>query len=179
MRAEPLCRFVTADERCAGVVCRTVFIFSKTNPIHIKNMAVPTIAAILLGRVSVAGRSTADHRPRDLADVVGFVGQDPDATFVADIVEDELAYGMENLGVAPDAMRRRVEDVLDLLQLHDLRHRRAFQFLQRPSAPPVDPKHCQQAINFSRPSSAPEHGRTHGLHSHPEAPCRPQRLECR
>ncbi|HVC68922.1 MAG TPA: ATP-binding cassette domain-containing protein [Acidimicrobiales bacterium] len=77
----------------------------------------------LTGRVLVDGRSTADHRPRDLADVVGFVGQDPDATFVADIVEDELAYSMENLGLSPPTMRRRVEDVLDILNLHSLRQR--------------------------------------------------------
>jgi energy-coupling factor transport system ATP-binding protein len=75
------------------------------------------------GRVVVDGRSTADHRPRDLADVVGYVGQDPDASFVADVVEDELAYVMENLGVEPQTMRRRVEDVLDMLSLHPLRRR--------------------------------------------------------
>ncbi len=45
------------------------------------------------------------------------------AGFVTDTVEDELAYAMENIGVAPDAMRRRVEDVLDLLDLHTLRDR--------------------------------------------------------
>jgi energy-coupling factor transporter ATP-binding protein EcfA2 len=77
----------------------------------------------LEGRVSVDGRSTADEPPRQLADLVGYVGQDPAAGFVTDTVEDELAYVMENLGVAPDAMRRRVEDVLDLLSLHDLRRR--------------------------------------------------------
>jgi energy-coupling factor transport system ATP-binding protein len=75
------------------------------------------------GRVVVDGRSTADYRPRDLADVVGYVGQDPDSSFVADVVEDELAYVMENLGVEPQAMRRRVEDVLDMLSLHPLRQR--------------------------------------------------------
>ena len=77
----------------------------------------------LAGTVRVEGRSTAEVAPRDLADVVGFVGQDPVAGFVTDVVEDELAYAMENLGVAPDAMRRRVEDVLDLLGLHELRRR--------------------------------------------------------
>ncbi len=61
--------------------------------------------------------------PRELADVVGMVGQDPAAGFVTDVVEDELAHVMENLGVAPDVMRRRVEDVLDLLGLHELRNR--------------------------------------------------------
>ncbi len=78
---------------------------------------------LLTGDVVVAGRSTADHPPRELADVVGFVGQDPMSGFVTDTVTDELAYVMENLGVAPDVMRRRIEDVLDLLGLHDLRRR--------------------------------------------------------
>ncbi|HWG73431.1 MAG TPA: ATP-binding cassette domain-containing protein [Acidimicrobiales bacterium] len=77
----------------------------------------------LRGRVSVDGRSTRDHRPRDMADLVGFVGQDPAASFVTDVVEDELAYTMENLGVDPAAMRRRVEDTLDLLGLHEVRSR--------------------------------------------------------
>jgi energy-coupling factor transporter ATP-binding protein EcfA2 len=78
---------------------------------------------ILSGSVTLEGRSTRDHRPRDLADVVGYVGQNPVAGFVTERVEDELAYTMENLGVPPDAMRRRVEDTVDLLGLHDLRDR--------------------------------------------------------
>lgn len=77
----------------------------------------------LQGRVTVDGRATDTHRPRDLADVVGFVGQDPLAGFITDNVEDELAYGMESLGIAPDIMRRRVEETLDLLGLADLRGR--------------------------------------------------------
>ena len=71
----------------------------------------------LAGRVMVNGRDTRKYRPRDLADVVGIVGQDPMAGFVTDTVEDELAYSMESLGVAPDVMRRRVEETLDLLGL--------------------------------------------------------------
>ncbi|MDQ6649537.1 MAG: ATP-binding cassette domain-containing protein [Actinomycetota bacterium] len=77
----------------------------------------------LAGRVTVAGRDTRTHKPRELADVVGVVGQDPAAGFVADIVEDELAFGMESLGLHPQVMRRRVEEALDLLGLADLRHR--------------------------------------------------------
>ena len=77
----------------------------------------------LSGRVTVAGRDTRTHPPRELADIVGLVGQDPLAGFVAEIVEDELAYGMECLGIAPDTMRRRVEETLDLLGLADLRNR--------------------------------------------------------
>ena len=77
----------------------------------------------LTGEVSVDGRSTRDHRPRDLSDLVGFVGQDPVAGFVTESVEDELAYGMESLAVPPDVMRRRVEETLDLLGLADVRSR--------------------------------------------------------
>lgn len=77
----------------------------------------------LSGRVLVDGRDTRTHRPRDLADVVGFVGQDPTAGFVADVVEDEIAFGMEWLGLAPATMRRRVEESLDLLGLAELRRR--------------------------------------------------------
>ncbi|PWJ09263.1 cobalt ABC transporter ATP-binding protein [Streptomyces sp. NWU49] len=77
----------------------------------------------LRGRVTVAGRDTRTHKPRELADVVGTVGQDPLSHFVTDTVEDELAYGMESLGLPPDVMRRRVEETLDLLGLADLRDR--------------------------------------------------------
>jgi len=77
----------------------------------------------LSGTVTVDGRSTRDNPPRELADLVGMVGQNPSASFVTDVVEDELAYAMENLGVSREAMRRRVEDTLDLLGLHELRHR--------------------------------------------------------
>ncbi|MFE9026527.1 ABC transporter ATP-binding protein [Streptomyces iakyrus] len=77
----------------------------------------------LRGRVTVAGRDTRTNKPRELADVVGTVGQDPLSHFVTDTVEDELAYGMESLGLAPDVMRRRVEETLDLLGLAGLRDR--------------------------------------------------------
>ncbi|OAH12891.1 ABC transporter ATP-binding protein [Streptomyces jeddahensis] len=77
----------------------------------------------LRGRVTVADRDTRTHKPRELADVVGTVGQDPLSHFVTDTVEDELAYGMESLGLPPDVMRRRVEETLDLLGLADLRDR--------------------------------------------------------
>ncbi|MFF8928806.1 ABC transporter ATP-binding protein [Streptomyces longwoodensis] len=77
----------------------------------------------LRGRVTVDGRDTRTHQPRELADVVGTVGQDPLSHFVTDTVEEELAYGMESLGLAPAVMRRRVEETLDLLGLADLRDR--------------------------------------------------------
>jgi energy-coupling factor transport system ATP-binding protein len=75
------------------------------------------------GRVLVDGRDTSTHPPRELADVVGVVGQDPLDGFVTDTVEEELAYAMEQLAVPPGVMRKRVEETLDLLHLAELRHR--------------------------------------------------------
>ncbi|WP_327216697.1 ATP-binding cassette domain-containing protein [Streptomyces cyaneofuscatus] len=81
----------------------------------------------LYGTVTVDGRSTADHPPRELADVVGVVGQDPLDGFVTDTVEEELAYAMEQLAICPTVMRKRVEETLDLLGLADLRHRALYE----------------------------------------------------
>jgi energy-coupling factor transport system ATP-binding protein len=75
----------------------------------------------LTGHVRLHGRDTRDARPRDLADLVGVVGQDPLAGFVTDTVEEELAYGMEQLGLPADTMRKRVEETLDLLGIAELR----------------------------------------------------------
>ncbi len=78
---------------------------------------------LLRGSVTVDGRSTAEFPPRELAEVVGVVGQDPLAGFVTDTVEEELAYAMEQLAVPADVMRKRVEETLDLLGIADLRGR--------------------------------------------------------
>ena len=51
------------------------------------------------------------------------VMQDPMSGFVTDMVEDELAYGMESLGLPGDVMRKRVEETLDLMGLAELRNR--------------------------------------------------------
>lgn len=77
----------------------------------------------LAGRVLVDGRDTRTHPPRELADVVGVVGQDPINGFVTDTVEDELAYTMEQLAIPAPVMRKRVEETLDLLGIAELRDR--------------------------------------------------------
>ncbi|MDT0341112.1 ABC transporter ATP-binding protein [Streptomyces litchfieldiae] len=77
----------------------------------------------LAGRVTVAGQGTESHPPQEFAHLVGMVGQDPLAGFVTDTVEEELAYGMEQLAIVPDTMRKRVEETLDLLGIADLRRR--------------------------------------------------------
>lgn len=78
---------------------------------------------LLRGRVRVSGKDTADAPPREFAELVGVVGQDPLAGFVTDTVEEELAYGMEQLAVPAEVMRKRVEETLDLLGIAELRNR--------------------------------------------------------
>ena len=77
----------------------------------------------LAGTVTASGYTTRSARPRDLAGVVGFVPQDPLSSFVTDRVDDEIAYGMEQLGVVPRAIRKRVEETLDLMGIAGLRRR--------------------------------------------------------
>ena len=77
----------------------------------------------LRGDVLIDGVSVIDLPPRERAEVVGYVGQDPLAGFVTDTVEEELAYGMEQLGLDGATMRRRVEGTLDLLGIAELRAR--------------------------------------------------------
>ena len=75
------------------------------------------------GTVLLDGTDITTTAPRELADRIGYVGQNPLAGFVTDTVESELAFGMEQLGVDPHRMRVRVEEVLDLLGITDLRRR--------------------------------------------------------
>ena len=96
----------------------------KSSVLKLINGLVPHhTGGILSGEISVAGRSTRTLRPGELADVVGIVGQNPLHGFVSDIVEEEIAFGLEALGIATDVMRKRVEEVLDLLALTPLRQR--------------------------------------------------------
>lgn len=78
---------------------------------------------ILSGSITVDGRAITTLKPGELADIVSVVGQNPLNGFVSDIVEDEIAFSLETLGVAPEVMRKRVEEVLDLLALAPLRRR--------------------------------------------------------
>jgi energy-coupling factor transport system ATP-binding protein len=75
------------------------------------------------GTVVVGDRPLDGRRPRDMADLVGFVHQDPEAQVVVDEVEHDVAFVLENLGLAEADMRRRVEEVLDALGIAALRHR--------------------------------------------------------
>ncbi len=76
------------------------------------------------GRVVVCGLDTREHPPRQLGMHIGFVFQHPDAQFVLEDVEAELAFGLENLGLPRPLMRKRVEEVIDQVGINPLRRRR-------------------------------------------------------
>ncbi len=79
---------------------------------------------LLRGQMTVDGLDPVQAAPQVMSQHVGFVFQDPEAQFVVDRVEDEIAFALENAALPPQEMRIRVEEVLDLLDLEPLRHRR-------------------------------------------------------
>jgi energy-coupling factor transporter ATP-binding protein EcfA2 len=75
------------------------------------------------GRVTVDGIDVFAEGPKRMSSVVGFVFQDPETQNVLDVVEDEMAFGLENAAVPTVEMRRRLEEVMDILELTELRER--------------------------------------------------------
>jgi energy-coupling factor transport system ATP-binding protein len=78
---------------------------------------------VLRGAIHVAGLDPVSVTPRVLSRRVGFVFQDPEAQFVTETVEDEIAFALENAAMSRQEMRVRVEETLDLLDLTPLRDR--------------------------------------------------------
>ncbi len=96
----------------------------KSSLLKLMNGLVPHhTGGILGGEIIVDGRSTRTTRPGEFAGIVGIVGQNPINTFVTDVVEDELAFGMESLNYSHDVMRKRIEEALDQVGLTALRNR--------------------------------------------------------
>ena len=78
------------------------------------------------GSVTVDGFDTRDEEHIwDVRSRVGMVFQNPDNQIVSSIVEDDVAFGPENLGVAPDEIRRRVDDALKRVGMYDLKDKGA------------------------------------------------------
>jgi energy-coupling factor transport system ATP-binding protein len=75
------------------------------------------------GLVTVFGADTRVEQPARLSRLTGLVSQFPEAQTVMDRVEDEIAFGPENHGLARDDIRRRVEESLELLGIAHLRSR--------------------------------------------------------
>ena len=76
------------------------------------------------GTVTVDGMDTSDdEKVIDVRKTVGMVFQNPDNQIVATIVEDDVAFGPENLGVAPEEIRKRVDDALKAVGMYEFRGR--------------------------------------------------------
>ncbi len=74
------------------------------------------------GRVLVNGLDTREEKNIDeIRRTVGMVFQNPDNQIVATIVEDDVAFGPENLGVEPAEIRSRVDDALKAVGMYDFR----------------------------------------------------------
>jgi energy-coupling factor transporter ATPase len=78
---------------------------------------------LLKGDVAIAGFSVAEHTIYELARHVGLVFQNPENQLFALSVEKDVAFGLENLGVPRDEMRKRVDEALKLTGIYDLRER--------------------------------------------------------
>ena len=75
------------------------------------------------GKVIVDGIDTSDEdKLYDIRQKVGMVFQNPDNQIVATIVEDDVAFGPENLGVEPKEIRRRVDEALKSVSMYEFRH---------------------------------------------------------
>lgn len=75
------------------------------------------------GKVYVDGDETSDERKTwDIREKVGLVLQNPDNQLVASIVEEDVAFGPENLGIEPDEIRRRVDESLKAVGMYEYRH---------------------------------------------------------
>lgn len=79
------------------------------------------------GTVTVNGMDTADDKHTfDIRKTVGIVFQNPDNQIVSSIVEEDVAFGPENLGVPPEEIRRRVDAALKAVDMYDYRNHAPF-----------------------------------------------------
>ena len=65
------------------------------------------------GQIIVDGQELTEENVWDIRDKIGMVFQNPDNQLVATIVEEDVAFGPENLGVPPEEIRKRVYDALE------------------------------------------------------------------
>lgn len=86
----------------------------------INGLAPHFTGGLLRGRITIAGQDVTGKMPHELAELVGYVNQQPEGWFVADTVEDELVYGLEQLGFERDRMQQELSRVAKMLDLESL-----------------------------------------------------------
>jgi len=75
------------------------------------------------GQINVFGHDPIQDGPKEMAEHVGFVSQEPEAQFVFDIVENEIAFALESAGFSREKMQNRVNRILHQLNLDDIRQK--------------------------------------------------------
>lgn len=75
------------------------------------------------GQINLQGSSIFTRSAAQISRLVGSVFQDPEAQIISTEVEQELAFGLENLGFPPKEIEKRISDALDLVGIAELRHR--------------------------------------------------------
>ncbi len=75
------------------------------------------------GEVIIDGLNVKNNLPSKLSRLVGLVFQNPENQLFSLTVERDIAFGLENLGLPPQEIRRRIDWVLELLEIQDLRFR--------------------------------------------------------
>lgn len=73
------------------------------------------------GNIWVNGKNTRDYRVAELAREIGVVFQDPDTQMVSAAVEEEIAFALENMCFPPRKIRKRVDEIMDLLGISHLK----------------------------------------------------------
>ncbi len=84
---------------------------------HFNGILLPTEGKVLIDGID----STDESRIYDIRQTVGMVFQNPDNQIVATIVEEDVAFALENLGVEPKEIRRRVDEALKIVDMYHYR----------------------------------------------------------
>jgi len=96
----------------------------KTTLLRCTNGLIPHFyGGTLNGRLLINGKNVYTTPTRELATEVGFVFQSPENQLISATVEREIAFGLENLMKPPEIIRDRVDEILRLFGIENLRHR--------------------------------------------------------
>jgi len=85
---------------------------------HLNAILLPSDGAVFVDGVSTSDEEMLWH----IRSSVGMVFQNPDNQIVASIVEEDVAFAPENLGVSPDEIRKRVDDALDAVDMTEYKN---------------------------------------------------------
>lgn len=96
----------------------------KSTFLKIINRLVPEFSSgTASGSISLDGLDLSKMKTHDVAPLIGYVNQQPDSFFVSESVVEELAFGLEQLGIAPNEMKKRIHEICTTLGIEDLLER--------------------------------------------------------